>query len=104
MSMANRITEAVEAATIAFSNKATYVGGGTAAVLGFLHQNMVAICGIALGLLGFLTSWYFQKRRDLREQRLLEMEEQEDDRREREHLRRMEKMMSKPVPLEGETL
>lgn len=101
MSMANRIPDAVEAATIALSNKATYVGGGTAAVLGFMHQNMVAICGIALGVLGFLTNLYFQKRRDQREQRLRELAEQDDDRREREHLRRMQKMMSQPAPLDG---
>lgn len=95
--------EAAEAATISVSNKATIVGGGGAALSTFLHSNLLGLIGVALAVLGFLTSLYFQKRRDLREQRLLEMEEQEDDRREREHVRRMEKMMSKPVPLEGET-
>lgn len=95
--------EAVEAALIPAGNKATILGGGGAAISTFLHNNILGLAGVALAVLGFLTSLYFQKRRDMREQRLLEMEEQEDDRREREHVRRMEKMMSKPVPLEGET-
>jgi hypothetical protein len=93
--------EAVETAAISVSNKATIVGGSGAALSTFLHSNLLGLAGVALAVLGFLTSLYFQKRRDLREQRLLEMEEQEDDRREREHVRRMEKMMSKPVPLDG---
>ncbi|WP_137921701.1 holin [Hydrogenophaga sp. 2FB] len=96
------IKEAVEAATIYVSNKLTFLGGGTAAVFGFLHQNMVAICGFALGVLGFITNLYFQKRRDMREQRLRELAELEEDRREREHVRRMQKMMSRPAPLEEE--
>lgn len=78
--------EAIEAASITISNKVTYLGGGTAAVMGFLHANLVAVCGIALGILGFLTNFYFQKRRDAREQRLAD--------------RQLEKWQTKPSPLQ----
>lgn len=94
--MPNSITkEAVETAAISIGNKVAIVGGSGGAVLSFLHQNMVAISGISLGLLSYLTSVYFQSRRDRREAAA-----RAEDR--AEHIRRMEKMRTSPSPLEGE--
>ncbi len=94
--------EAVEAVLIPAGNKVTLIGGGSAALMSFMHSNAGWISGVVIALLGYFTSLYFQRRRDAREKRQLEMEEREDDRREREHVRRMQKMMSQPAPLEGE--
>jgi Lysis protein S. len=94
----NQITkEAVEAVLIPAGNKVTWLGSGGAAVMSFLHSNLGVLSGILIAVLGYLTSLYFQRRRDKREERQLAMEE-------REHQRRMERMRSRPVPLEGEPL
>lgn len=87
--------EAVEAVLIPAGNKATWLGGGGAALMSFMQSNMGVLSGILIALLGYLTSLYFQHRRDRREERQFAMEE-------REHQRRMEKMASMPIPFEGE--
>lgn len=89
--------EAVEAVLIPAGNKATWLGGGGAALMSFLHSNMGVLSGIVIALLGYFTSLYFQRRRDRREERELAMVE-------RLHERQMEKLRSRPAPLEGEPL
>lgn len=78
--------EAVEAASISVGNKATLAGGSAAAVSTFLHSNMGVLVGIALGVLGYITSLYFQWRRDRREQREFE--------------KRMKKLQTQPGDLQ----
>ena len=78
--------EAVEAATISAGNKVTLAGSGAAAVSTFLHSNLGVVAGIALGVLGYLTSLYFQWRRDRREQR--------------EYEKRMKKLQTQPGDLQ----
>ncbi len=82
------VKDAIEAVAIYLSNKLTFLGGGVGALFGFLHQNLVAICGIALGLVGYFTNLYFQKRKDAREERLAQ--------------RQLEKWRTAPAPLEGD--
>lgn len=73
----------IEAVTIATSKNITVAGGGTAAVAGVAEKagvvqfvtgtgsldiaGMCALGGLVLAFLGFLTSLYFQWRRDRRE-------------------------------------
>lgn len=87
--------EAVESVLIPAGNKVAWLGGGGAAVMSFLHSNAGWLSGILIGLLGLVTSVYFQRRRDKREERQLAMEE-------RLHERQMERLRSRPVPLDGE--
>lgn len=87
--MTSRIpTEAVEAASISVGTKATFVGGGGAVVSSFLQSNLLGICGLLIAALGYLTSVYFQRRKDARDQI--------------EHERRMRKWDTRPAPLEGD--
>lgn len=87
--MSNQIAkEAVEAASISVGTKATFLGGGGAAISSFLHSNLLGICGLLIALLGYLTSLYFQRRKDAREQA--------------EHERRMRQRATLPAPLEGD--
>lgn len=69
----------VSAATVA--TKATYTGGGTAALAGLTANEWLAIAGVVVAVLGFLTNLYFQRRRDLREEREHELEVLEQTRR-----------------------
>lgn len=80
--------EAVEAVSISVGTKATFLGGGGAALSSFLHSNFLGICGVLIAALGYFTSLYFQKRKDAREQI--------------EHERRMKRLETRPSPLEGE--
>lgn len=71
--MTEPIKHAVEQAAIATANKVTLAGGGTAAVAGVAEKvgagslDIVGMCGLGLAVLGYLTSLYFQWRRDRRE-------------------------------------
>jgi hypothetical protein len=66
--MSDQITrEAVESALISAGNKTVLAGGSAAAVSDFLQSNLGVTVGIAIGILGYLTSLYFQWSRDRRE-------------------------------------
>lgn len=84
--------DAIEASAVAIGNKATAAGGG-AAVLGGLSANeWLAVIGAVVAVLGYLTSAYFQNRKDQREARAAQLVEIE-------HKRRMEQMASRPGDL-----
>lgn len=85
--------EAVEASATTLSAKAFYGGGSTAVVGGLTANEWLAIGGVVVAVLGFLTNLYFQHRRDLREERVAQLEEIE-------HKRRMAQMASRPGDLE----
>ena len=91
--MTTRVTEAVETVSITAGKGAVVIGSGTSAIATFVHANFVGICGLAIAVIGYFTSAYFQKRRDAREQ-----ERHELDRRLME--RQIEKLSSRPAPLE----
>jgi len=68
---------AAETGAAAAANKATYYGGAAAAAGGWvLDSNTIALCGLTLGLIGYLTNLFFKVRDDKRKQEAhrLEME------------------------------
>lgn len=77
--------DAIDATAATFGTKATYTGGGTAVVGGLTSNELLTIIGVVIALLGFLTNFYFQHRRDQREAR--------------EHERRMAQLASRPGDL-----
>lgn len=77
--------EAMDATAAAFGSKAAYTGAGSTIVSWMLSSEFGVLAGLVIGLLGLLTNWYFQHRRDRREQR--------------EHERRMKQLSSKPGDL-----
>lgn len=77
--------DAIDATAATLGTKATYTGGGTAVVGGLTSNELLTIIGVVIALLGFLTNFYFQHRRDQREAR--------------EHQRRMAKLVSRPGDL-----
>ncbi len=91
--------EAIEAALINGGTKVTVAGGGIGGVFGFLHQNFVAIAGIAIAALGYFTSLYFQKRRDEREHRMAQLESKREELEQRLLERQLEKLRTSPAPL-----
>lgn len=84
--------EITDATMSSYASKLTTTGAGTAVVGGLSHNEVLAIIGAAVAVLGLLTNWYFQHRRDARERR-------EDERREAEHQKRMRQMQTKPGDL-----
>lgn len=46
----------------------TYGGGTTAVLFGMDANTLGVIAGVVIGILGLLITWYFQRRRDQREQ------------------------------------
>jgi heme exporter protein D len=73
---------AVVGSATTFGTKATYAGSGTALIGGLAANEWLAVVGVLIAVLGFLTNLYFQHRRDKRE--------------EREHQRRMDHMATRP--------
>lgn len=57
---------------IATSKIAQYGGAGSALVFGLSLEQLAALVGVAVAILGFLTNLYFQWRKDTREERFLE--------------------------------
>lgn len=84
--------DAIEATAVALGNKATAGGAVTAAAGGLTKNEWLAVIGTTVAVLGYLTSLYFQHRRDQREARAAQMEEIE-------HQRRMAQMASRPGDL-----
>lgn len=78
-------TDAFDAAAASIASKATYTGASTTVVGWILSSEFGVLAGIVLGTVGLLTNWWFQHRRDKRE--------------EAEHQRRMARMSSKPGDL-----
>lgn len=67
--MANHPEGIVEAVGASVATKGMWAGAGTG-FLGWLSQaNWIGIAGVAIALLGFLVSTYFQIKRDRREAR-----------------------------------
>lgn len=77
--------DAIDAAAATFGTKAAYTGATTTVGGWLLSSEFGVIAGLLIGVTGLLVNLYFQRRRDLRE--------------EREHQRRMARMASKPVDL-----
>lgn len=71
---------AIEATVSSYATKTMGTGGATALAGGLTSNEYMAIAGVILAALGFLTNLWFQHRRDKRE--------------EVEHNRRMEQMAS----------
>jgi len=57
------------AATAASASlKATVAGGGLLSIGGLTSNDLAIIGGLLLGLAGFMLQWYYQRRRDQREE------------------------------------
>lgn len=67
--MAQQVHEGViEAVGASVANKATF-GGAAAGFLGWLAQvNWIGLAGVLIALAGLALNYYFQHRRDMREQ------------------------------------
>ena len=67
--MAQQVHEGViEAVGASIANKATF-GGAVAGFLGWLSQvNWIGLAGVFIALAGLALNYYFQHRRDMREQ------------------------------------
>lgn len=77
--------------------KVTAAGGGTG-LLGFLtSSHFVGLVGLIVAVAGFLTSWYFKRKHYRLQERMLN---EQNRREEIEHLRRLEKMETKPGALQ----
>lgn len=46
----------------------TYGGGGSAILFGLDANTIGMLCGVLIGVAGLLITWYYQRRRDAREQ------------------------------------
>ncbi|MDQ7745461.1 holin [Hydrogenophaga pseudoflava] len=84
--------DAIEATAITLGNKAAVGGGVTATAGGLTANEWLAVTGTVVAILGYLTSLYFQHRKDQREARAAQMDEIE-------HQRRMAQMASRPGDL-----
>lgn len=62
-------TEAADQAASAASLKATVAGGGMLSIGGLAANDIAIVGGLLLGVAGFLLQWYYQRRRDRREER-----------------------------------
>ena len=72
---------AIDATAATLGAKVAYTGATTTVGSWLLSSEFGVFAGLFIGVLGLLTNWYFQRRRDLRE--------------EREHQRRMDQMAGK---------
>jgi hypothetical protein len=60
--------QSIEASFAAAGSKATYTGAGTSVVGWMLSSEFGMIAGLVIGLVGLGTNFYFQRKRDRREQ------------------------------------
>ncbi|WP_281915663.1 holin [Caldimonas thermodepolymerans] len=58
----------LDAAAIEGGKVATYGGGASAVLFGLTANELAALGGIVVGVLGLLVQWYYNRRRDRREQ------------------------------------
>jgi hypothetical protein len=58
----------IDAVGVAAGKVGTYGGGASAFVFGLTANEFAALGGIVVGVLGLLVQWYFNRRRDRREQ------------------------------------
>lgn len=65
--------QATEAVISKIATAAQYGGASGAVIFGLKANEFAAVIGAAVALLGFLVGWYFQRRRDRREQAEHEM-------------------------------
>ncbi len=59
--------ESQQAALAAIGSKATYGGAGTSVAAWAVSSESGIIIGIVIGLAGLLVNWYYQRKRDMRE-------------------------------------
>lgn len=76
---------AIDATAATIGAKVAYTGATTTVGSWLLSSEFGVMAGLLIGVIGLLTNWYFQHRRDKRE--------------ELEHQRRMEHMRTKPGDL-----
>ena len=57
-----------DAVGVAVGKLGTYGGGASAFVFGLTANELAALGGIVVGVLGLLVQWYYNRRRDRREQ------------------------------------
>lgn len=57
-----------DAIGVAVGKAGTYGGGASAFVFGLSASEFAALCGVAVAVAGAVVQWYFNRRRDRREQ------------------------------------
>ena len=65
-----RLEEQTDAIGVAVGKTAAYGGGASAFVFGLSANEFAALCGIVVGVVGLAVQWYYNRRRDRREQEL----------------------------------
>lgn len=58
---------AAEATVAAIANKVTYTGGATAFVGGLTANELAAIGGLIVAVVGLVVQWYYKRKADRRE-------------------------------------
>ena len=60
--------QSIEATIAASASKATYTGAGTSVLGWMLSSEFGMVAGLLIAIAGLLTNFYFQRKRDRREQ------------------------------------
>lgn len=74
--------QVIDATVAAAANKATFSGAGAAVASWLLSSEFGMLAGIVIGITGLLVNWFYKHKQDRRE--------------EREHVRRMRDLETKP--------
>lgn len=61
-------THAAEVLIGNVGSKAAYTGAGTTSVSWMMSNEAGVVIGIAIGIIGIVLSWYYKRKRDLREE------------------------------------
>lgn len=61
---------AAEATVAAIANKVTYAGSGTAVVFGLTANEIAAVGGLIVAILGVIVQWFYKRKSDRRESEL----------------------------------
>ena len=76
-----RMAEQTDAIGVTVGKIGAYGGGASAFVFGLNANEFAALCGVAVGVIGLVVQWYYNRRRDRREQELhaVKLERWRDD-------------------------
>lgn len=61
---------AAEATVAAIANKVAYAGSGTAVIFGLTANEVAAVGGLIVAVLGVIVQWYYKRKSDRRESEL----------------------------------
>ena len=65
-----RLEEQTDAIGVAVGKTAAYGGGASAFLFGLSANEVAALLGVVVGVIGLFVQWFYNRRRDKREQEL----------------------------------